>query len=252
MALAWPFPAPRRRPIARPAATVPVPDPVVAPLPAPPWGGWGAPCEGRDPPALARPGRPGPPGPRRRAAAGPGPARGRRALGGRHPLLLLSPAVHRRRAPSRRGACPSGSRASSGATPSSPTARRGCSTPRTCWPCASSRPRRRWWPCAWRASTSPGPSPTPSCAPPGPGAPGALVAGLGFMLSGFMVAQVVHENLDGGMIWLPLALCFVERAVRAPGPRRAGRLRPPWPRSPGWPWRCRPWRSTSRCASSPP
>ena len=48
----------------------------------------------------------------------------------------------------------------------------------------------------------------------------ATVAGLAFALSGFMVGQVVHENLDSGMVWLPLALCFVERAVRAAAPRR--------------------------------
>jgi hypothetical protein len=54
----------------------------------------------------------------------------------------------------------------------------------------------------------------------GAGRTGALVAGLAFMLSGFMVGQVVHENLDSGMVWLPLTLCFVEQAVRAPFPRR--------------------------------
>src|SRR6266542_6625756 len=37
---------------------------------------------------------------------------------------------------------------------------------------------------------------------------GSAVGGLVFMLSGFLVGQVVHENLDSGMIWLPLALCF--------------------------------------------
>ncbi|HEX2185853.1 MAG TPA: hypothetical protein VHN78_10150, partial [Chloroflexota bacterium] len=54
----------------------------------------------------------------------------------------------------------------------------------------------------------------------GAGRTGALAGGLAFMLSGFMVAQVVHENLDSGMIWLPLTLHFVERALRTPGPRR--------------------------------
>ena len=56
----------------------------------------------------------------------------------------------------------------------------------------------------------------------GAGRFGGLVAGLAYMLSGFFVAQVVHENLDSGMVWLPLVLLFLERAVRAPG---AGRYR---------------------------
>src|SRR5436190_101921 len=50
---------------------------------------------------------------------------------------------------------------------------------------------------------------------------GAIVAGLVFMLSGFMVGQVVHENVDAGMVWLPLVLAFVERAVRQT-PERPG------------------------------
>jgi len=47
--------------------------------------------------------------------------------------------------------------------------------------------------------------------------PAAVAGGLAFMCSGFMVGQVVHENLDSGMVWLPLALYFVERAVRSAG-----------------------------------
>jgi hypothetical protein len=48
----------------------------------------------------------------------------------------------------------------------------------------------------------------------------AVCGGLAFACSGFMVGQVVHENLDSGMVWLPLALCFVERAVRERGRQR--------------------------------
>src|SRR5687767_4629253 len=48
--------------------------------------------------------------------------------------------------------------------------------------------------------------------------PAALTGGFAFMGSGFMVGQVVHENLASGMVWLPLALSFVERGVRAPTP----------------------------------
>ncbi|HET7768175.1 MAG TPA: YfhO family protein, partial [Chloroflexota bacterium] len=48
--------------------------------------------------------------------------------------------------------------------------------------------------------------------------PAALTGGLAFMGSGFMVGQVVHENLASGMVWLPLALSFVERGVRAATP----------------------------------
>ena len=48
----------------------------------------------------------------------------------------------------------------------------------------------------------------------------SLTGGLAFMCSGFMVGQVVHENLASGMVWLPLALAFVERGVCAPTPQR--------------------------------
>ena len=52
----------------------------------------------------------------------------------------------------------------------------------------------------------------------------ATVAGLVFMSSGFVVGQVVHENLDSGMVWLPLVLWGIEMAVRqrpgTPGFRR--------------------------------
>src|SRR5262245_20241406 len=54
----------------------------------------------------------------------------------------------------------------------------------------------------------------------GAGRTGALVAALAYMLSGFFVAQVVHENLDSGMVWLPLVLCFLERGLRVAGARR--------------------------------
>ena len=52
------------------------------------------------------------------------------------------------------------------------------------------------------------------------GHPAALTGALAFMTSGFMVGQVVHENLANGMVWLPLALYFVERGVCAPAPER--------------------------------
>ena len=41
----------------------------------------------------------------------------------------------------------------------------------------------------------------------------AVTGGLAFMCSGFMVGQVVHENLASGMVWLPLGLYFIERSV---------------------------------------
>ncbi len=43
---------------------------------------------------------------------------------------------------------------------------------------------------------------------------GALVAGIVFELSGFMVASVVHPMIIAGAAWLPLILAFVECAVK--------------------------------------
>ncbi len=54
----------------------------------------------------------------------------------------------------------------------------------------------------------------------GAGRTGAIVGGLAFGLSGFVVAQAHHVNIATGATWLPLALCFAELAVR-----RAGRAR---------------------------
>ena len=158
-----PGPSPRR------AVVLPHGPPPLSPTPPsprsrPPGASWGRPAGDRNPPALARPGRPGPPGPRR-AAAGPGPGRGHRALGGRHPLLLLPPAVHRRRA-LKEGRLPIWEPGVFGATLR--RRRGGDALPPHLLALRFLPPPARWWPCAWRASTSPGPSPTPSCAPPGP------------------------------------------------------------------------------------
>ncbi len=42
---------------------------------------------------------------------------------------------------------------------------------------------------------------------------GGVVAGLGFMFSGFMIAQVEHPNIIITVTWLPLVFCFFRRAV---------------------------------------
>ncbi|MBI2863141.1 MAG: YfhO family protein [Chloroflexi bacterium] len=48
----------------------------------------------------------------------------------------------------------------------------------------------------------------------------SLVGGIVFMFGGFSVAQLHHVNISNGMVWLPLVLYFVERALQSPGPRR--------------------------------
>ncbi|MBI3971145.1 MAG: YfhO family protein [Chloroflexi bacterium] len=58
----------------------------------------------------------------------------------------------------------------------------------------------------------------------GLGRTGALVGALAFEGSGFLLGQTVHENLADGMVWLPPALYFVERAARAPAFARQARL----------------------------
>jgi hypothetical protein len=46
---------------------------------------------------------------------------------------------------------------------------------------------------------------------------GALLAGLAFGSSGFMVCQLKHLGVVTTVCWFPLALCFLERALRAKG-----------------------------------
>jgi hypothetical protein len=48
----------------------------------------------------------------------------------------------------------------------------------------------------------------------------ALVAGLIFPLSSFMVAQLPHANLSNTAVWLPLILLFIERGITSLGYRR--------------------------------
>ncbi|MCS7001251.1 MAG: YfhO family protein, partial [Dehalococcoidia bacterium] len=47
-----------------------------------------------------------------------------------------------------------------------------------------------------------------------------VLGGVSFMLSGFLVAKIHHQNLLNSAVWLPLILCFLERAARATGARR--------------------------------
>jgi hypothetical protein len=49
---------------------------------------------------------------------------------------------------------------------------------------------------------------------------GALIAGLVFPLSSFMVGQLHHTNLSNTAVWLPAMLLFVERAFVGQGYRR--------------------------------
>jgi hypothetical protein len=53
---------------------------------------------------------------------------------------------------------------------------------------------------------------------------GALIAGLTFSYSSFLVSHLQHENLVRSTIWLPLALGLLELALRAEGRRRLGWL----------------------------
>ncbi|MCS6802211.1 MAG: YfhO family protein [Chloroflexota bacterium] len=48
----------------------------------------------------------------------------------------------------------------------------------------------------------------------------SVIGGVTFMFSGFLVAQIHHQNLLDSAVWLPLILCFIERAARASGGRR--------------------------------
>ena len=49
---------------------------------------------------------------------------------------------------------------------------------------------------------------------------GALIAGIVFAFGGWMVAQTHHSNVIAGALWLPLMLCFFERALHTSGVRR--------------------------------
>ncbi|GIW08539.1 MAG: hypothetical protein KatS3mg060_3344 [Dehalococcoidia bacterium] len=48
----------------------------------------------------------------------------------------------------------------------------------------------------------------------------SVFGGVTFMFSGFLVAQIHHQNLLDSAVWLPLILCFIERAARASGGAR--------------------------------
>ncbi|MFN8534929.1 MAG: YfhO family protein [Dehalococcoidia bacterium] len=48
----------------------------------------------------------------------------------------------------------------------------------------------------------------------------SVLGGVTFMFSGFLVAQIHHQNLMDSAVWLPLILCFVERAARSSGGTR--------------------------------
>lgn len=49
---------------------------------------------------------------------------------------------------------------------------------------------------------------------------GAVLAGIVFAFGGWMVAQTHHSNVIAGALWLPLMLCFFERALHTSGVRR--------------------------------
>jgi hypothetical protein len=48
----------------------------------------------------------------------------------------------------------------------------------------------------------------------------STLGGVVFMFSGFLIAQLHHQNLLDSIVWLPLILCFIERAARTSGGRR--------------------------------
>lgn len=48
----------------------------------------------------------------------------------------------------------------------------------------------------------------------------SVLGGVTFMFSGFLVAQIHHQNLLDSAVWLPLILCFIERAARTSGGAR--------------------------------
>ncbi|MBM3264247.1 MAG: YfhO family protein [candidate division Zixibacteria bacterium] len=41
----------------------------------------------------------------------------------------------------------------------------------------------------------------------------AFLSGLAFSFSGYMIAQVIHENLENALIWLPLTLLFLDKSL---------------------------------------
>ena len=221
MALAWPFPAPRRRPSERPAAAVP--SPAVVPVPAPPWGELGGALLG----IAARL-------PWRDLAA--------QALLGLAAALLLGralvegtvrweadtryfyyPLLSTVAAALKEGRLPIWEPGVFGGYPLFADGEAGMLYPPHLLALRFLPPPAALVALRLARFYLAGAFTYAFLRATGAGRTGSLVAGLGFMLSGFMVAQVVHENLDGGMIWLPLALCFVERALRVSGPRPAGR-----------------------------
>ena len=54
----------------------------------------------------------------------------------------------------------------------------------------------------------------------GTGRFGGLIGSITFAFSGFSVAQLHHVNIGTGSVWLPLALCFAEVAIRSTGRTR--------------------------------
>lgn len=54
----------------------------------------------------------------------------------------------------------------------------------------------------------------------GTGRFGGLIGSIAFAFSGFSVAQLHHVNIGTGSVWLPLALCFAEVAIRSTGRTR--------------------------------